>query len=474
MRVIITMMLCIIADTSDTFDTPILAQTQPPPSATWSPAPNVGTCTRCGNWNWVNGDSQACQTFTCLGPGWPDCANQQPRGGQVCTPGSRFEVTACGATGVQSCAYVCNAQGTGYAAPICQTIGNGGNFRRTYCDYSAGCAVEGGFVQGRPTTIAQQCTQDGVLQTVTRGACGAGGCLRKLVCKPGQPCCRPGIDPGCTPQCTSQGSTFDIQPRCGPNGAGYSCTFGKLTLSVAMPCPSVLRKPFPRAIVGQPVQLQIANACGGLPNANGRVDVPPPYDQCGDEIFAYEGQIGWMCSRPDLSDAEWRMDERPWNIGHTSALGPISNVRTGVSINHIYETSSYDLAPNGPGYPDLAKRLPAYQVQLQTHYTLAGTFQYHYRTRETQCYWGPDGTGGRKQCANPGNCLSDPNAANREDCKPDGSRMTVIVSPTRTLPSFVIPDIAVTGAKTPQDLVNPNSCGVIAVPVIMSQAVLVP
>ena len=241
-----------------------------------------------------------------------------------------------------------------------------------------------------------------------------------------------------------------------------------------MPCPSVTRKPFPRAIVGQPVRLQIANACANLPNASGRVDVPPPYDQCGDEIFAYEGQIGWMCSRPDLSDAEWSMDERAWNVGHSNALGPISNQRSGTSATHVYETSSYDLAPNGPGFPNMAQRQPAYQVQLKTNYTLVGAFKYHYRTREEQCFWGANQSGGRKQCHNPGACISDPNRANREDCQPDGSRATVIISPTRELPSFIIPDIAVTGAKTPQDGVNPNSCGVIAIPVISSQSVLQP
>jgi hypothetical protein len=434
----------------------------------------VGTCTRCGNWTWTNGDGQPCKSFACLGPGWPECANQQPRSGRICQPGSRFAVTSCGVTGVETCTYICNAQGTGYAPPTCQTVGNGGNFRRTYCDYNAGCPVQGGFVQGKPTTISEICTQNGVLQTVTRGGCGEGGCARRLVCRPGEPCCRPGIDPGCTPRCTWRNQTFDIQPKCGPGWAGYQCTFGKLTLSVPMPCPSVLRKPFPRAIVGQPVTLRIASACADLPRASNRVDIPPPYDQCGDEIFAYEGQMAWMCSRPDLSDATWTMDERSWNIGQTNGAGRIANQRSGLSVTHIYETSSYDLAPNGPGYPNIAQRQPAYQVQLQTNYTLVGAFRYHYRTREDQCFWGANYSGGRKRCHNPGACLSDPNAANREDCKPDGSKQTVVISPTRDLPAFIIPNISVVGAKTPQDAVNPNSCGVIALPVIASQSVLAP
>ena len=211
-----------------------------------------------------------------------------------------------------------------------------------------------------------------------------------------------------------------------------------------------------------------------MPRASNRVDIPPPYDQCGDEIFAYEGQLAWICSRPDLSDATWTMDERAWNVGHSNAAGPIPNQRTGASATHIYETSSYDLAPNGPGYPNMAQRQPAYQVQLKTNYTLVGAFKYHYRTQEEQCFWGANQSGGRKQCHNPGACLSDPNRANREDCQPDGSRVTVIISPTRELPAFIIPNISVTGAKTPQDVIVPNTCGVIAVPVISSQSVIAP
>ena len=456
----------IIASTAQT------AQAQSvPPSATWSLAPNIGTCTRCGNWNWLDKDGAACQSFTCLGPDWPNCANKTPTE-RICTPGQQFSVTGCGVTGVEQCTYTCNAQGAGYSPPACTAIGNGGNFRRSFCDYSAaaGCGVQGGFVQGRPTTLNQQCTQDGVLQTVTRGSCGEGGCSRRLVCKPGQPCCRVGIDPGCS-QCTWNNQHIDLQPKCGQGGSGYQCTFGKVTVSMPLPCPNVTRKPFPRAIVGQPVSMQIVNGCADLPSASNRVDVGPPYDQCGDTIFAYEGQIAWICSSPELADAEWSMDERAWNIGQRNAGGLILDQRTGGSITHIYETSSYDKAPIGPG-PDPAVRQPAYQVRLTTHYNLVGAFRYHYRTQEHRCYWGPDQTGGQKQCHDPGACLSDPNAANREDCKPDGSAATVIVSPTRELPTFIIGNIAVDGARTPQDPANPNTCGVIGIPVVQAQSVL--
>lgn len=442
-----------------------------PPNASWSPAPNVGSCTRCGNWQWVNGDGAACQSFTCLGPGWPNCADHPPSE-HICNPGQQYSVTGCGVTGVENCTYTCNAQGTGYGAPSCTTVGNGGNFLRSFCDYgtSAGCPVQGGFVQGRPTTLNQQCTQDGVMQTITRGACGEGGCSRRLVCKPGQPCCRVGIDPGCS-QCTWNNQAIDLQPKCGPGGAGYQCTFGKVTVSVPLPCPNVSRHPYPRALVGQPVKLQIVNGCGDLPTAGNRVDIGPPYDECGDSIFAYEGQIAWICSSPEMADAEWTMDERSWNIGHRNIAGPILDKRTGGSVTHIYETSSYDKAPTGPGATP-NQRQPAYQVHLTTHYNLVGAFRYHYRTQEHRCYWGPNQTGGQKPCHNPGACLNDPNAANRDDCKPDGSATTEIVSPTRELPTFIIGNIPVEGARTPQDPANPNVCGAIGIPVLQAQSIL--
>ena len=442
----------------------------PDPNATWQPAPNVGTCTRCGTWQWTNGDGLACQTFTCLGPGWPECANQAPSD-RLCTPGTSFSVTSCGATGVETCRYTCNVIGTGYGPPVCQTVGNGGNFSRTFCDFNAGCPIDGGFVEGRPTTVSQLCTQNGPVQTVTRGQCGEGGCSRRLVCRPGQPCCRPGIDPGCE-QCPYQGGVLDIRPQCGPGGQGYQCTFGRLTLSVPMPCPVVLREPFPRALVGQPVRLWIADGCADVPAAGDRMEVGPPYDACGDTIFAYEGQLAWMCSSPDLSNAQWAMDERPWNVGHTNAGGVIANERAGASITHIYETSSVDLAPNGPGYPDVMSRLPAYQVRLRTNYTLVGAFRYQYRTQERRCY---EAWGERKTCRDDGYC-DDPGFPERRDeyaCRADHGVETVWISPTRELPMFIIPDIAVEGARTPQDPLLANACGPIPVPVIQVQSTIV-
>ena len=94
--------LCIMLALSHlTLDKRLRAQ-QPPPNAVWEPAPSVGTCSRCGNWRWTDALGQPCQSFTC-------------------------------------------AQGTGYGAPVCQAVGNGGNFRHTFCDYNAGCPVGNGY-----------------------------------------------------------------------------------------------------------------------------------------------------------------------------------------------------------------------------------------------------------------------------------------------------------------------------------------
>jgi hypothetical protein len=234
-----------------------------------------------------------------------------------------------------------------------------------------------------------------------------------------------------------------------------------------------MRQPFPRAIVGQPVKLWIADGCSELPSDSGRVEVPPPYDECNQTIFAYEGQLGWICSTPDMADAQWTMNERTWNVGQRNAAGVITASRTGSSITHIYETSSVDMPPNGPGYPNLMSRLPAYQVQLQTRYSLVGAFRYQYRKQETYCYetWGE-----RKECRDSAYCdaYGYPQRRNEYRCRPDARTETVWVSPTLELPTFIIPNIPVEGARTPQDPGTANRCGVIPVPVIASQAILKP
>ena len=216
------------------------------------------------------------------------------------------------------------------------------------------------------------------------------------------------------------------------------------------------------------------NACGNLPSTSGRVDVPEPWDDCGDTIVAYEGSIGWQCTNADSAGVEWSMDERAWNVGHIGSDGKLILAnRSGASVAHVYETSSYDLQPNGPG-PNGNHQQPSYQVEVKTRYSLVGAFKYQYRAQEHRCYWGPNQTDGQKQCYNAGNCLGDPNASAREDCKPDGSDETVIITPTRELPAIVIPDITITGAKSAQDPAGADICGPLPIPVISSQAVIVP
>jgi hypothetical protein len=118
-------------------------------------------------------------------------------------------------------------------------------------------------------------------------------------------------------------------------------------------------------------------------------------------------------------------------------------------------------------------RLPAYQVQLRTRYTLVGAFRYHYRTQERRCY---ETWGARKDCRDDNYC-DDARFPERRDeyaCRADHNVEMVWISPTKELPTFIIPDLAVEGARTPQDPANANRCGVVPIPVIQAQSVIQP
>lgn len=326
-----------------------LAQPAPPPDArhySCQRIANIGSCSGCYQCNWLNGNDVLCQNTACTVGDYPACTSRAS--GPICKPGSQFEVTRCGVTGVERCSYTCNTQGSGYAS-ACQAVGNGGNVRRTYCDYNAGCGGGNGYLIGQPVTVAKTCTQNGAQQSVTRGQCGAGGCTRRLQCPPGKKCdCPP---EGCTQCAWANGVSEPLMPECGPsgNGYGYACKYGRLTVEVALPCPSVARTPYPYGLVSLPHALSIVSTCAG-PSAQNSVGVPEPWNHCGDTVIGYRGQLAWLCSKPDQSDATWQMDERPWNLGHIGADGGrIEAQRTGRSIRHVYETSSVDRPIKG--YP---------------------------------------------------------------------------------------------------------------------------
>ncbi|MBN1933169.1 MAG: hypothetical protein JW934_00815 [Anaerolineae bacterium] len=100
----------------------------------------------------------------------------------------------------------------------------------------------------------------------------------------------------------------------------------------------------------------------------------------------HEGQIanyqmGLRWRRLDDQPPVWTFDERPWNVGRDYGLGAIANSAEGWSVSHYYETASSDIDNpdrygdpddkpcNGPGL-DGRWNLPAYQVQVGTHWTI--------------------------------------------------------------------------------------------------------
>ena len=540
-----------------------------------TPSGNVGACSGCQQCTVTDEFGNVCNTsIVCTGPGWPNCINQTPSN-QICTPGTSSDTTSCNATGVQSCTYTCSADGTSWNSPVCVNVGNGGNFQQTFCDFGAGCPDgSNGLIAGKPTTIAQECTQNGVIQSVTAGACGDGGCLRQAVCRPGQPCprCKPGdtnpecnyCTPGSTRQCggttqvcpdsgqfppcpkckpgdkficpdgkvsqcvngqyetcteckpgesvyCSNGGTLrctpdgkvpvcpsgcDVNgtcpkvcnqlPECHPVGVGWACSWnGTPVVSVPTPCPQVQRTPWPRGLVGVPMRFAIVNT-SDVPGASNSVSVVPP--TCDSRIIiGYRGTLSWMVE--SLDNAQWTMDERPWNIGQTSnnIISPVDgrpvsqsmlngdltirNTRQGRAVTHIYETSSYDKPANGPGYPNLSVRQPAYQVGLHTRWTLVGNFQYQQRETVTNCY-DNSSPPSRVTCPPPDDwCNAHPGDSS---CRPDiHIRVTEVISPWHPGPAIHVGGIEVVGAVTPQDAAKGSTCDTIPTPIIQSQSVLV-
>lgn len=409
-------------------------------------AAQFGSCTGCTIEQYWDADLQKwCTRYYCTDPSFPACMSQQP-GAQVCDAGDTAVTTSCSATGVQRCTYRCNAAGTGWEAAQCEQVGNMGNFYREFCNWNAGCPRgPNGEVDGRLTRVALLCTQDGVAsQTLVEQPCGS--CRRTPQCLPGQPC-----DNGCpVPE-----GRVNLSPQCFDTGSGYTCVWnGQTVVSIGNPCPTVARSPFPRAIVGKPVALSITASCDG-PTSTGEVGFPIVSDPNCPRTFRYRGTLTWQCADPFWNSATWQMDEREWNVGHSSDNGmPIAGSRSGGEITHIYETSSYGKPANGPSV-DAARRDSAYQVQLTTLWNLAATFQYQEERQEERCF-----------AAN-----GDPRPCNTADV---AITTTVTISPWVPGPSLFFSQIPRAGALVPQEVAQGSACGVVPIPVIQSQSVLRP
>lgn len=403
-----------------------------------------GACSGCTSEEYWDPDlGKWCTRYYCTDPNFPSCLVAAP-GGRVCEPGDTAITTQCSGVGVDSCSYTCNSDGTGWSGPNCTQVGNGGNTYRDFCNWTADCPRgPNGEVDGRLTRMGLVCTQNGTTsQVITEEACGS--CRRTPRCLPGRPCV-----------CDEPAAQIGQQPVCTGDGRSFTCTWNGLSVvSVGRPCPQVQRTPFPRAIVGQPVRMEIVGSCNG-PSASNTIEFPITSGANCPRVFGYRGTLSWQCSDPGWNSATWSMDERPWNIGKRSDNGmPINATRGGRQITHIYETSSVDKPRNGPSAGE--RRDPAYQVQLRTSWTLAGNFQYREQRTEQRC---TDINGNARQCG------VDSDIALTQ---------TVFVSPWVDGPSILIPNIVLDGATVPQDAAAGDACGVMGVSVVQAQSVLRP
>jgi len=297
------------------------------------------------------------------------------------------------------------------------------------------------------------------------------------------PDCPPG---GCPPPpCIDKCSLGD--PVCVERGGEWVCSWaGYEIVRVPKPCPEVVREPWPRAMVGVPLELRITSSCQGATNS-GAVSVGPICpDFC--HIIGLRGTVSFQCDSAQLADSEWRMDEREFNIGKTSddIMTPyvgdgqpgnnpslrkprtvhqimsetegdaeIKDIRQGLRVRHVYETPSYNKPVNGPGWPDVNKREPAYQVNLRTRWRLTGAFQYQRLITHIRCY---NNAGQEVSC----------------DSQPPPAYTRVFTeTPWFTGPTVSIP-VEVVGARVLADPVLRNQCTVIPIPVQQVQTVLVP
>ena len=297
------------------------------------------------------------------------------------------------------------------------------------------------------------------------------------------PPCPPG---GCPPPpCTRECCLGD--PECFERGGEWVCSWaGYEIVRVPKPCPEVVREPWPRAMVGVPLELRITSSCQGAIKS-GTVGVSPICPNSY-HIIGLRGTVSFQCDSAQLADSEWRMDEREFNIGKTSddIMTPyvgdgqpgnnpslrkprtvhqimsetegdaeIRDIRRGLRVRHVYETPSYNKPVNGPGWPDVNKREPAYQVSLRTRWRLTGTFQYQRLITHIKCY---------NKAGQEVSCDSQP---------PPAYTHVFHETPWFTGPTVSIP-VEVVGARVLADPVLRNQCTVIPIPVQQVQTVLVP
>jgi hypothetical protein len=206
------------------------------------------------------------------------------------------------------------------------------------------------------------------------------------------------------------------------------CRWGDNVASQALSCPTVKRDPYPRGLVGVPNTFEIQSCDSGTVayayyyQDVSQDDPPPSPVKCppparllpnrNHTVAAWVKRsiltVSYMCQ---VDNTIWNMDERSYNIGKTSddIVSPyvghnkqnvstimnndltIKGERIGKRVSHIYETNSFDKPLVGPGWPDLDKPAPAYQVRARIPYKVRTYAFYEFQYRERVCYKEEDG-----------------------------------------------------------------------------------
>jgi hypothetical protein len=402
----------------------------------------AGYCTGCTT-SVVIINQVPCTIITCRDPNFPNCLSQAP---SACTPGSTIDTAICfGNNEVIHTVYVCNAEGR-YAIQT-QNILAGFFVTRDFCDFganNAGCGrADNGDLLGIPRRVTQSCGPNGTSIEDTAGACGDPPCRIPARC----------VISG-EIHCPQSECAEQSPPICYDAGGKWVCSFdGVPIVELTKPCPAVSHQPFPRSMVGIPNSFAIISGCNGG-SASNKVNFEER-SRCGKKVVAYSASVSAACAAPDMGSA-WTMDERAWNLGHVSDGGAaIQGSRNGVTMQHIFETSSYDKPANGPGFPNMAERQPAYQITLRTQWLLSANFSEDLKVTKTKCYI--QGTNTEVAC-------------DRTDVIIE--ERTVEEIETHNIGSYVFGPFDVFGARVPQDTYQPSFCGDVPLVVIQSQAVI--
>ena len=130
------------------------------------------------------------------------------------------------------------------------------------------------------------------------------------------------------------------------------CTLHYYNVSVKLSfCAAVERKPFPRAITGQPVFFKVDPAQDFQASSN-------PINFCTPDVQNY---VLTLEARPDTGTKPmWRFNDRP-NVAEQTAQG--------WTVQHTFQTSSWGLELMGPSL-DGRQWLPAYKVEALVPYAI--------------------------------------------------------------------------------------------------------